>query len=387
MIIRTLSAIVQKNASSYPVVAVTGPRQSGKTVLVKSCFPDRRYASLEDPDIRDFALSDPRGFLATFPDGGILDEIQRAPELLSYIQGIVDDKKRPGMFILTGSNQFLLMKHVSQSLSGRISILKLLPFTISEFAGMEHGDKSVYDFMVSGGYPSVVAEGFAPTEWYKNYIETYLEKDLKDILHVSDVDSFRKLLVILASACGQLLNLSQIGTMLGINHNTVKSWIAALEQSYLVFLLQPYFKNYSKRIVKMPKLYFYDTGLACALLQMRSAGSLSGHVMRGQLFENLIVSEIKKENFHENRLLDFYFWRDHTGHEIDVLFEKEAKAITLEIKSGQTINDDYFDGIRYFNKLSGGDAADSLLVYGGNEGYLRNGVRVLGWRNVKQCLT
>jgi len=385
---RTISDILVKQSRLYPVVGITGPRQSGKTTLVRTCFPEKQYVSLEDYDTREFAVSDPRGFLDRMPEGGIIDEIQRAPALLSYIQTIVDEPSKSARFILTGSNQFLLLKHVSQSLAGRISLLRLLPFTISELSGTESGKLSANHFLYYGGYPRIYRESLNPTDWCSNYIETYLEKDLKDIVNVLNLDLFRKFLSVIASCCGQLLNLSSIGAVLGIDQKTVKAWIAALQQSQIVILLQPYFKNYRKRVVKTPKLYFYDTGLACALLKIKNPDVLADHVARGQLFENLVISELHKESFHHNLRTDFYFWRDHTGHEVDCLFEDNGAVVPVEIKSSQTIRDDFFDGLRYFSDIDRKAGKRSFVVYGGEESQVRRRtINVLPWKETGRILS
>jgi predicted AAA+ superfamily ATPase len=384
---RTISETLIKQSGLYPVIGITGPRQSGKTTLVRTCFPEKRYVSLEDYDTREFAVSDPRGFLDRMPEGGIIDEIQRVPALLSYIQTIVDEPSQRKRFVLTGSNQFLLLKHVSQSLAGRISLLRLLPFTVTELGVTESGRLPLNHFLYNGGYPRIYRESLNPTDWYANYVETYLEKDLKDIVNVLNLDLFTMFLSVIASCCGQLLNLSSIGSVLGIDQKTVKAWIAALQQSQIVILLQPYFKNYRKRVVKTPKLYFYDTGLACALLKIKSPDALADHFARGQLFENFVVSELHKESFHHNLRTDFYFWRDHTGHEVDCLFEDNGAVVPVEIKSSQTVRDDFFNGLRYFTGIEKKAGKRSYVVYGGDESQVRfQAIKVLPWKEVAHVL-
>ncbi len=378
MIRRTLARRLRQQAAAYPVVAVTGPRQSGKTTLVRACFPRKPYVSLEDLDTRQFAREDPRGFLAGLPRGAILDEVQHAPGLLSYMQTIVDARRDKGVFILTGSNQFLLMAQVAQSLAGRIAILRLLPLTLSELGAGRTRD--VAEVCWRGGYPRVHADGLDPADWYRNYLETYLEKDLKDLLRVHDLLQFRKLLAMLASQCGQLLNLSALGASLGLNHNTVRAWLAALEQSCLVFQLPPFHRNFQKRLVKTPKVYFYDTGLACALLRLHDPAALADHYLRGALFENLVVSELHKEAWHRGVPADFYFWRDHTGHEVDLLREANGRLYPVEIKAAQTVHDDFFSGLRDFGELAATPLPQAAVVYGGQAPQTRHGVQVIGWR-------
>jgi len=380
MIRRSLEGRLKAHAARYPVVAVIGPRQSGKTTLVTAAFPSRPYLSLEDPDTRSLALDDPRGFIEGLDKGTILDEIQRVPDLLSYMQTLVDRRRGPGQYILTGSNQFLLMKHVSQSLAGRISILKLLPFTLSELGS--EAPRRAADYIWAGAYPRIYDEGHDPADWYLNYLETYVEKDLKDFVQVLDLDNFRRFVAVCASLCGQLINLSAIGDMIGLSHNTVKSWLAALEHSYLAFRLPPYHRNFRKRIVKTPKLYFYDTGLACALLRLRSAETLDVHHFYGALFENAVVSELRKEALHRTGRADFFFWRDHKGAEIDCIYEPAGEPLPMEIKAAKTLKPDFFKGLQYFCDLSGLSPSSATLIHGGDRERTFRQMRVLGWRQV-----
>ena len=380
---RQIENVLLRHASQYPVVAVMGARQSGKTTLVRHAFPDHPYISLEDPDTRFLATEDPRGFLNRIKKGGIIDEIQRVPELLSYIQTHVDERGTAGQFIITGSNQFLLSKHISQSLAGRISLLKLMPFTISELSNRLPDTAAQYIY--TGSYPRIYHDSLNPTEWYLNYVETYLEKDLKDIIKVSDLNNFRRFTALLASMCGQLINLSQIGNALGISHNTAKAWLSAMEQSYLIFLLQPYHKNYKKRLVKTPKLYFYDTGIACALLRMHSYEGLDTHHFYGALFENMVIAEILKETMHRSGRSNLYFWRDHKGREIDCIIEESNTLKSIEIKSSQTIRKDFFRNLSFFNDIAVKDSAVSSLVYGGTTESSFKGIRTVIWK-ITYCL-
>ena len=379
---RILSEKIKANAASYPVVAIVGPRQSGKTTLVRECFPNRLYRSLEDLDIREFAEQDPRGFLNQMPDGGIIDEIQRVPHLLSYIQTIVDQTQKPGMFILTGSNQFVLVKKVSQSLAGRISLLRLMPFTISELTGTSFENLDLEEFIYRGMYPRIYDHNLNPTEWYLNYVDTYLERDLKDFIQVKDLSLFRRFLTIVASNCARICNRSSISNALGISHNTVQAWLSALEMSYIIFMLQPYHRNYKKRVVKTPKLYFYDTGLVCTLLRIRQARHLKDHIITGQLFENMVVSELHKESMHRGMVSDFYFWKDHTGHEVDCLYDDGRYLFPIEIKLSQTIHNDFFRGLNYFTALSGNDPSRATIIYGGAQTQKRFEMSVFRWRDI-----
>jgi len=377
MIARTIETRLRAHAERYPVVAVTGPRQSGKTTVVEMAFPDRAYISLEDPDHRALAVDDPRGFIEGLRPGSIIDEIQHVPALLSYMQTVVDRDKRAGRFIITGSNQFLLAKHMSQSLAGRISILKLLPFTMTELGELR--PPRAADYIFTGSYPRVYDEHHDPSDWYLNYIETYIEKDLKDFVQVLDLDNFRRFLALAASLCGQLLNLSQIGNHLGVSHNTVKSWIAALEQSYIVFRLQPFYGNLRKRIVKTPKLYFYDTGLACALLRLRDPSTLDTHHFYGALFENMVIAELRKRALHTEGTADQFFWRDHKGREVDCLLQDGDTISPIEIKAAKTLKTAFFKSLEYFCELSGIDVAHARLINGSDQASTFRGIRVTGW--------
>ena len=359
------------------MVAVTGPRQSGKTTLVGMAFPDRDYVSLEDPDNRALAVDDPRGFIEGLRAGTIIDEIQRVPALLSYMQTLVDRDKIPGRFIITGSNHFLLARHMSQSLAGRISILKLLPFTMSELGDLR--PKRAADYILTGSYPRIYDEHHDPSDWYLNYVETYIEKDLKDFVQILDLDNFRRFLALAASLCGQLLNLSQIGNQLGVSHNTIKSWIAALEQSYIVFRLQPYHRNFRKRIVKTPKLYFYDTGLACALLRLRDSATLGTHHFYGALFENMVIAELRKRALHAVGTADQFFWRDHKGREVDCLLQDGETIIPIEIKSAKTLRSEFFMSLEYFCELAGIELAQARLISGGDENRIFRKIRIASW--------
>ncbi|MBU0676629.1 MAG: ATP-binding protein [Verrucomicrobia bacterium] len=385
MIKRTLEKRLALDAGKYPVVAVTGPRQSGKTTLVTKVFPRRAYVSLEDPDTRGLAVEDPRGFIEGLEAGSIIDEIQRVPELLSYMQTLVDQRRGPGQFILTGSNQLLLMKHVSQSLAGRISILKLLPFTLSELG--KHAPSQATDYIYTGAYPRIYDEKHNPSDWYLHYIETYLEKDLKESVDVLDLDNFRRFLAIAASMCGQLVNLSEIGNMLGISHNTVKAWLAALEQSFLIFRLQPYHRNFRKRLVKTPKLYFYDTGLACALLRLREPGSLRNHHFYGALFENMVMAELQKESLHRVGQSDLFFWRDHRGTEIDCIRDVGGVPYPIEIKASKTIRADFFSNLHRFCEMANLDPSSAALVYGGDRAQQFQGSHAFEWSNASRVLS
>jgi uncharacterized protein len=362
---------------------MTGPRQSGKTTLARAAFPDKRYVSLEDPDTRDFALGDPRGFLAQFPEGAVLDEAQRCPALFSYLQGIVDADRRPGRFVLTGSQQFGLLSGVSQSLAGRAGLLQLLPFSLAEISGSAP-PASLEDVLFAGLYPPVRDRRLPPHVWYADYTATYIERDVRQMVNVRDLSAFRRFLRMCATRTGQNLNLSALAADCGITHNTAAAWLSVLEASYLVFRLLPHFRNFGKRLVKTPKLYFLDPGLAAWLAGVRSATELRHGPMRGPLFETWVVAEVVKRINHHLLPLQTFYWRDSAGHEIDVLVERENRLLLLECKAGTTTAADWFSPIERHLDLSG--AETGLLVFGGEGTYRRGRVEVFGWRSIEQAL-
>jgi predicted AAA+ superfamily ATPase len=360
-------------AGQFKAVAVVGPRQSGKTTLVRKVFGDKPYANLENPDLRRFAIEDPRGFLSTYPQGAVLDEIQRVPELFSYLQQILDDTGKNGMFILTGSNNFLLQESISQSLAGRVGYLFLLPLSLSEIGDREENSNQI---LFKGAYPALYNENSDPARFYANYIRTYVERDLRLLKNITDIFAFERFMRLCAGRTGQLLNMNSLAAEVGVDVKTIGSWISVLEASFIVFRLVPYHKNFNKRIVKMPKLYFYDTGLAVALLGVENVSQLELHPFKGSLFENLVIVDFLKRRYNKGKTNNLFFWRDNTGNEIDLLIETGIQLIPVEIKSGQTISDEFFKGIRYWNKLT--QTEGGFLVYGGNQIQLRsNGITVV----------
>lgn len=377
---------LKEAAGSYPVVALLGPRQAGKTTAVREAFPDYTYILLEKPEYREFALSDPQGFLSHHGGGPglIIDEAQHAPELFSYIQGIVDESNRPGQFILTGSHNFHLSERISQTLAGRVAVLTLLPLSLGEIERGRGLPSDYEELLFSGCYPRIQAEGFGPQKWYQNYITTFVERDVRMIQHVTDLHLFQKFIGLCAGRIGQLLSWSEIARDCGITTKTAQSWMSVLEASYLVFLLQPHHQSFSKRLVKSPKLYFYDTGLACSLLRIQSAEQLNTHYMRGHLFEAFVVSELAKRYYNRGLKPPLYFWRDKAGHEVDCIIDRGDRLVPIEIKSGRTINSDFFSNLRYWNKLADLDPAGSYLVYGGAENQKRSAGHVLGWSHIAE---
>lgn len=397
MIKRHMEKSLIKAASEYPVVILIGPRQSGKTTLVRTAFDKHDYISLEDPDNREFASEDPRGFLGQFAGSVILDEIQRVPDLFSYIQGTVDEADKAGQFILTGSQNFLLMEKVSQSLAGRCAVLHLLPFTRSELAGQTKMDISavgrkiprrktdenanLFDHLFTGGYPRIHDKKLEPHRWLANYYRTYVERDVRQVLNVGDTEAFGRFIRLCAGRCGQLLNMSSLAADCGISSMTVKRWLSMLEASYLVLLLRSHHKSFRKRLVKSPKLYFLDSGLLCYLLRIRSREDLRIHALRGAVFESWVVSELLKDYYNDGLEPDIFFWRDSTGHEIDVIVDLGAELLPIEIKSGQTMSSDFFKGLNYWRSLPGQENCPATLVYGGNASYARRNTMVVSWQH------
>src|SRR3989338_1729832 len=377
MINRSATLTLKKMAKDYPVITITGPRQSGKTTLARFVFAHKPYVSLEEPDQMEFAQEDPRGFLAQYPDGAILDEVQRCPALFSYIQGIVDKNKRSGLFILTGSQQFGLISKVTQSLAGRVGLLHLLPFSLGELKANGMAPKSLDDALFKGMYPPIYDRKLSPSSWYANYVLTYIERDVRQMVNVRDLATFQRFVRMCAARTGQVLNLSGLANDCGITHNTAKAWLSVLEASYIIFLIKPHHRNFGKRLIKSPKLYFYDTGLAAWLLGINDAKQMSIHSMRGALFENLMISELLKGRFNKALASNLYFWRDNTGNEIDVLIEKTGTLIPVEIKSGQTVTKDYFTGLKKWLTIADATAGSPYVIYGGNEGQKRLGIEVL----------
>lgn len=384
MIYRKLTTTLQRLAQTFPVIAITGPRQSGKTTLAKAVFADMPYVTLEDPSERAFALEDPKGFLHRFRDGAIFDEAQRWPDLFSYLQGIVDEDPIPGKFILTGSQQFGLLAGVSQSLAGRVGMTTLLPFSLSELPAAVQSSLSLDTLIIKGFYPPLHVREISPGDWFSSYIATYIERDIRQLLRVQDLSLFQRFVRLCAGRNGQLLNLNTLAGETGISHKTASSWLSVLESSYIVHLLPPYYRNFGKRLVKTPKLYFFDQGLACWLLGIRSSELLALHPMRGAIFESFIISEFLKSRYNQGLPADLYFWRDNNGLETDIVFESGTKLQPVEIKSGQTITSDSIRAGQKAARFAGEEALQPWLIYGGDNSYERNGVTVMSWRDCKQ---
>lgn len=379
---RQAEETVKTLSQGFPIVAVTGPRQSGKSTLTARIFQDRPYVSLEDPDEDEFVANDPRGFLEQFPDGAVLDEIQRRPELLSYLQTIVDRDGRMNLFVLTGSQQFGLMAELSQTLAGRIGILELLPFTLDELSGTGRMPATLEELLFAGLYPPIHDRPISPMLWYPNYIRTYIERDVRQMLNVSDLSTFQTFLYLCAGRVGQLLNLSSLANDCGISPNTAKAWLSVLEASYIVYLLRPHYKNFNKRLIKTPKLYFLDPGLAAKLLGIQNTEQIVNHAYRGALFETWVISELLKKRYNSGQSANLYFWRDRTGNEVDVLVDQGDDLVPVEIKSGRTITQSYFKGLHRWSNLAGKAAKDPTLIYAGDKTRTWQGIHVLPWSKV-----
>lgn len=381
MVNRDIIAKTLALSRKFPVLAITGPRQSGKTTLARSLFPQKPYVSLENPDTLESAISDPRFFLEKFSNGAVLDEIQRAPKLFSYIQGFVDERKKNGMFIITGSQQFELMSQITQSLAGRVALLTLLPFSYAEINRIQKKQKSIEHHMYHGGYPRIYDQSIDPEDWFMNYVRTYIERDVRLIKNVDDLTSFQRFLKMCAARTGQLLNLSALGNDCGISHNTAKSWLSILEASYITYTLAPHHKNFGKRLMKSPKLYFWDTGLVSHLLNIESAEALAIHAKRGEIFETWVLSELMKSYFNVGKRPPLFFWQDKR-HEVDVVIEKNTELVPLEIKSAKTITQDHFKSLAYWCQIAKYDAKKAFLIYAGDEDQKRSQGRVYSWRHL-----
>ncbi len=381
---RNLQALLQKVAGFYPVVAVTGPRQSGKTTLCRATFPDKPYVSFEALDDRSFATHDPRGFLAQYADGAVLDEVQNVPDLLSYLQGDVDARPEPGRFILTGSQQLHLLAQVSQSLAGRVGMLQLLPLGFDELQRFPHPPKDLWTAVWQGGYPRIHDRDIPAGRWLSDYVATYVQRDVRQVLNVGDLLTFTAFLKLCAGRTGQEMNLSALGADAGVTHNTARSWLAVLESSYLVFRVPAWHTNARKQVIRAPKLHFFDTGLACQLLGIHEPEQLHSHPLRGALFETWVATEIYKARAHRGEPPGLLHHREARGLEIDLLVEDGQSLRAVEVKSGMTVAGDWFANLRKFASLHPDRKIASRLVYGGDVAQDRSDVEVVPWREVAE---
>jgi uncharacterized protein len=384
MIHRHVEETLGSLISGYPAITITGPRQSGKTTLARAYFPSKPYVSFENPDIRSDAQSDPRSFLKRYDGGAIFDEVQRFPELLSYLQQIIDEGSKTCRFILTGSQQFGLKSKITQSLAGRTALIHLLPFSFMELYKNAPEKPVLEEVLYTGLYPPIHDRRLDPQRWYADYVQTYIERDVRSLLNIKDLSVFQLFLKMCAARSGKLVNLSEMAADCGITHNTAKEWISILEASYIVHRISPYFNNFGKRLVKTPKLYFYDTGLMSYLLGILSPDHLTAHPDRGALFETFIVSEIMKRSYNSGRTPSLYFWRDRSGNEIDGIIDKGISLLPVEVKSGRTVASDWFSPIKKWKAIIGNRSENGILLYGGDDSYERQECLVKSWRRVHE---
>ncbi len=381
MINRQLEEKIKALVGKYPVLSITGPRQSGKTTLVRQLFPEYSYVNFEDIEQRQFASTDPKNFLDSKGKHLIIDEAQYVPEIFSYLQVYVDNDPEK-QYIITGSQNFLLMEKITQSLAGRVAIFYLLPFSMKELEFTEFQQSSWQEYVFTGGYPRIYDKQLNPTEWLMNYITTYVERDARQLLNIGDLNSFQKFIALCAGRIGQLINFTSVANELSISYHTVQKWLSILETSLITYRLYPHHENYNKRLIKTPKLYFYDTGLASTILGIKNITQLQTHFLKGELFENFIINELFKHRFNMGMPSDYYFWRDNKGIEIDCLQADGMNNKAIEIKSGATIHQDFFKNLLYYQKLSGLSNEQLILVYGGSESHQRNSARVISWKDI-----
>jgi uncharacterized protein len=384
MISRTLTPLLKQLATKMPVVSLTGPRQSGKSTLSQAAFPSFSYVNLEDLEKRSFALDDPKGFLKEHGFPLIIDEAQYAPNLFSYIQVICDKENKNGMFVLTGSQDFLLTKAIAQSLAGRVALLHLLPLSMQELSGTSFAEADWENYLFKGFYPRIYDKELDPSRWYADYVKTYLERDVRDLTSVGDIRAFHQFLTLCAGRIGQLVNFTSIGNDIGVSYQTIKRWTSILETTNTIILLQPYHKNFSKRVTKSPKLYFIDPGLASFLLGIKTAADYSSHYAKGPLFENLIICEIVKHFYNSGIEPPTYFWRDGSGMEIDLIVENRGNLYPVEIKAGKTFSPDSLNAIHSFCTFSKTPLANASLMYGGNERQSRSDIAILPWSEMQK---
>lgn len=379
---RDISSILTESASSFPAVFLTGPRQSGKTTLLKQLFPNHRYITLENPSTLALVMEDPIGFFSNTALSWIIDEAQNFPKLFSYLQGMIDENGKPGRFLLSGSQNFLMHPKIGQTLAGRAAILELPPLRYTELPPhMTPSENNLWSLIFYGGYPRPRYEKLNYSLWFESYIRTYLERDIRSLVQVKDLSQFQRFIKMCAARHGQMLNLSSLGVDCGISQTTAANWLTFLEASYVVFRVQPYFENFTKRLVKMPKLYFYDTGILCHLLGIESPEHAAIHAMSGVFFEGFLMTELIKTRLNQGKKPNLYYWRDHRGLEIDAVLEMGEKVQMIEFKSSQTYHGEYLDNLRQIIKLSNSDRIQSFLVYGGTENSTIQNISVIGWRD------
>ena len=384
MVTREAESLARTLAREFKIVAIVGPRQSGKTTLAKAVFEAKPYASLEDPDLLRFAQEDPRRFLGQYPGGAVIDEAQRCPELFSYLQGVVDRRRDAGQFVLTGSQHFGLVQRITQSLAGRVGFVNLLPFSAPELLAGGWLPASLDAALLLGGYPPVFDMPASPERWYSAYLNTYVERDVRQLRNVQDLPTFQRVLRLCAGTVGQLADLTRIGNDAGVDQKTVRAWLGVLEASFILFRLQPHHRNFRKRLVRTPKLYFYDVGVAARLIGIESAEQISTHPLRGALFENWVITEFLKRRWNAGRESNLFFWRSHGGLEVDLVLEQGQMLAPVEIKSGATVSPDWLRPLRRWHELAGAAAGRPVIVYGGDQAQQRSDADIVPWRQLAQ---
>lgn len=387
MIPRTMAVKADDWLGKYPIVAISGPRQSGKTTLAKLLRPEFRYVNLELEENRSFAADDPHHFLQKYQGGVILDEVQNVPSLFPYLKHYTDERSRNGEYILTGSQHFLLLEKITQSLAGRVGLLQLLPLSLQELKQADLQPQSPESFILRGGYPRLYDQGMVPADFFPSYIGTYVERDVRQIIKVNDLRLFRQFLTACAGRVGQIVNFNSMGSVLGIDSKTLKSWLGILEASFIAYLLPPYHRNFDKRIVKSPKLYFYDTGLACSLLNITNEDQLNAHFAKGALFENVVINELMKNELNSGRPPAFYFWQDSNQKEIDLIIESGPVLKAVEIKAGKTFHPDFAKNLLAFQSTAAPTTVQSYVVFGGSESQKREKYIVLPWGDAVAVVT
>jgi len=383
---RNIETELKDAAKKYPIVVITGPRQSGKTTIAKKVFTQKKYISLEDIDIRELAQSDPRAFLKELPNGAILDEIQRVPELLSYIQTIVDNSKKNGLFILTGSNQFSLIDNINQSLAGRVALIRLLPLSINEL-NVYNENYNVNDFLFNGFYPGIYSNKRNPVKAQSDYYQTYIERDIRSMINIKNLSLFKKFIKLCAGRVGQIFNANNLSNEVGVSNKTISAWISILEASYIIYLLPPWFDNISKRLIKSPKIYFYDVGLVSYLLGNKTKRHLELHPLRGNLYENMIIIDLIKQIYNKGFDPDFYFYRDSNANEIDLIIPDGPNIIPIEIKSTETFRSSLLKSNLFINKLYNKRIKDNYLIYSGEQEQKINNVTLINYKNTSKILS
>ena len=363
MVTRQIIAEAKQALTQFRALCITGPRQSGKTTLSKQLFKDKHYVNFENPSVQHEAELNPQAFLKQYKGGAIFDEVQRVPHIFRYLQEILDNNKKRGQFILTGSNNFLLQEQVSQSLAGRAGYLSLLPFSYAELVKAKLNDNDINKHILTGGYPEIWDEKLVPGTWMNSYVQTYVQRDVRLLRNISNLGAFTKFIFLCANYAGQLLNRDELAKQTGVDTKTILAWLGLLENSYIIFLLQPWFNNMNKRIVKSSKLYFYDTGLLCHLLGIKSVSGLQKNRAYGALFENWVITEIKKNNFNTGQNEDMYYFRDNTGNEVDLITERDGEPLAIEIKAAAKVNNAMLRGLHFWQKNQ--PLGHAVLIHGG----------------------